>query len=159
MIVTRKVLNLDKYLPALLTQISNKWSRGSSRIYLQKFNVGINEWAVMSMLAIEPEITANRVCSVIGMDKALAGRSLRELESKKLVLVKPNASDGRSKVLSLTREGYKLHDRIIDVALDRERQAVSSLSPKDIETLISLLNTLRKNVVRMQSQSLTERSL
>jgi DNA-binding MarR family transcriptional regulator len=107
---------------------------------------------VMSMLAVEPGITPNRVCSVIGMDKALVGRSLKSLDDKGLVSVKPNGADGRSKILTLTREGDKLHDKIIQVALSREQQAVASLSSKEVELLISLLNKVRKDVVRMQTQ-------
>lgn len=145
-------MNLDEYLPALLTQISNKWSRGSSRIYIKKFGVGINEWAVMSMLAVEPRITANRISSVIGMDKAAVGRSLRDLEAKGLVSLEPNAADGRSKLITLTAAGYKMHDAIIKIALARERRALASLKPHEVSALIALLNKVRSNVVEMQKE-------
>ncbi len=151
--VSRTVLNLDEYLPALLTQISNKWSRGSSRIYIRKFGVGINEWAVMSMLAVEPRITANRISSVIGMDKAAVGRSLKELEAKALVTLEPNSSDGRSKFITLTPAGYRMHDAIIKVALARERRALANLKPNEIRTLIELLNKVRSSVVEMQKEA------
>ena len=145
----RLVLNLDRYLPALLTQISNKWSRSSSRILLKRFGVGINEWRVMSLLAVEPRITAQRIAAVIGTDKAAVARSIQALADGGLATLEPNAADGRSRLVRLTAQGEALHDEIIQFALEREQRALASLSPSQVETLIQLLNAVRSNVAEM----------
>src|ERR1700743_3658966 len=77
-----RLLDVDSYVPFFLTVISNKLSRGASRLYLQRFGVGVVEWRVMAMLAIYPGSTAKRVCEVMGLDKAPASRTLRTLHGR-----------------------------------------------------------------------------
>lgn len=134
----RPVLDLDRYVPFFLTAISNKWSRSASRLYLREFGVGIIDWRVMSMLAVEPDITANRVSQVIGMDKAAVSRSLHALEGRGLV----TGDAERRRRVRLTPEGRAVHDRIIQVALDRERRLLADLSEPEVELLIGLLRRL-----------------
>ena len=47
---------LDSYTPAYLTFLANKLYGGASAIYRRRFGVGIVEWRIMSLLAIEPWI-------------------------------------------------------------------------------------------------------
>lgn len=81
MVHKRTILDLERYVPALLTFVSNKLAKGASATYLRMFDVGVTEWRVISMLAVEPNITANRICQVIGFDKALVSRSLQFLKN------------------------------------------------------------------------------
>jgi DNA-binding MarR family transcriptional regulator len=136
------VLNLDRYVPGLLTFLANKLSRGASAIYRREFDVGINDWRVMSQLALEPGIPASRICAVVGLDKAVVSRSLAVLEQHGLVV----GADTRRRLMSLTPAGRTLHDRIILVALERERRLVECLSATERETLIDLLGRLHRRL-------------
>ena len=51
-------LDLENYVPAFLTWIANKLSSSASLIYRRRFGVGIVEWRIMALLAVEPWITA-----------------------------------------------------------------------------------------------------
>lgn len=146
----RRILDLDAYVPSYLTQLGNKWARSSSHLYTRKFAVGINEWRVMTMAAIEPGLTANRMCAIVGMDKAAIGRSIQALKAKGLVDLAPNENDGRSWLVSLTNEGWAMYDRILEVALAREQELVGDLSRDELRLLISLLDRLRKNLNNMR---------
>jgi DNA-binding MarR family transcriptional regulator len=148
--LSRRVLDLDRYIPAALTQLGNKWARGSSQIYLTRFGIGINEWRVLSLLAIESETTANRICAVIGMDKAAVGRSLEVLKKGGYASFKSNNKDGRSKLVAPTKSGLALHDKIIKIAFKREKLLLKNFSEAEIETLIALLNRMRTNIVQLQ---------
>ena len=75
-------LDLENYVPAFLTWIANKLSSSASLIYRRRFGVGIVEWRIMALLAVEPWITAGRICEVIGLDKAGVSRSVRFLLDK-----------------------------------------------------------------------------
>jgi DNA-binding MarR family transcriptional regulator len=133
------VLNLSRYATYYLHAISNKLTSGASRLYLRHFDVGIIEWRVVGMLAVEPGITANRVSHTIGFDKAAISRAIRALEAKGCVRVVDVPGDARQKSLRLTSEGYRLHDRILEVALERERRLLSDLMPQEVDTLLDLL--------------------
>lgn len=146
----RRILDLDTYVPSYLTQLGNKWARGSSHLYMRRFGVGINEWRVMTMAAIEPGLTANRMCSIVGMDKAAIGRSIQGLKAKGLVRLEPNEKDGRSWFVSLTPDGWTMYDRILEVALGREKELVAGFSRDELALLISMLDRLRKNLTGMR---------
>ncbi len=135
----REVLNLAHYVTYFFTVLANKLSSGASRLYLKRFGIGIIEWRVMAMVAIEPDIAPARITQIIGLDKASVSRESRRLEEKGYLAVAEDPSNQRRKLLSLTPLGYELHDRIIQVALERERRLLSDLSPDEVETLVDLL--------------------
>src|SRR3954453_18522185 len=91
-----QVLDLDRYVPALGTFIANKLSRSATVLYQKRFGVNVTEWRILSLLAIEPAISAARICHVIGFDKGPVSRTLAVMEEHGLVTIKPDAHDGRT---------------------------------------------------------------
>lgn len=134
-----EVLDLDRYIPFLVSAIGNKWSRSSSKIYRETFGVGVTEWRVMAMLAIEPRITAYRICQVIGLDKAAASRALQTMERDGYVLSTQDDPSISRKLVELTETGWEMHARIIRMAHDREAILVSDLASEEVEKLANLL--------------------
>jgi DNA-binding MarR family transcriptional regulator len=140
--MNRSTMDLWRYIPALLTFASNRLSHGASETYRRLFGVGISEWRVISWLASEPDIAAARICQVIGFDKALASRVVKKLSEQGIVSVSPDASHGGRSLLRLTKEGEKLHDKVLAVQRVREQILHEAFTPEEIETLISLLRRL-----------------
>ena len=140
------VLDLTGYVPALLTFVCNKLSRSGSALYRRHFGVGIVEWRILAMLAVEPSIPAARVCQVIGLDKGPVSRSLAFMERRGLVAIRADEADTRRRLATLTPAGRALHDRIIVVALERERRLLSCLTPEQRAALVELLNLLHDNL-------------
>ncbi len=139
------VLNLPRYFPAAITNLSNKLSRGASALYRKHFGVGIIEWRVMSQLAIEPGVTASRICAVIGLNKAAVSRSVAFMHARGLVRSRASR-DGRQQLLALTASGRALHDRIIAIALERERRLLATLTDEERELLLGLLHRVQENL-------------
>lgn len=127
----RDVLDLGGYVPYFLTAISNTWSRSSSRLYLHRFGVGVTEWRVISQLAIEPEITAQRICEVIQLDKGAVSRSVATLVAAGHVREQADPRDARRQLLVLTESGYALHDRLIALATAREALLLADFSAEE----------------------------
>lgn len=141
-----QVVDLDRYVPAFLTWIANKLSRGASQHYLNVFDVGIETWRCMVLLAVEGRISAQRVSKVIGMDKGTVSRCFKSMQARGLITLSLDDADGRLRLATLTRKGRDLHDQIIGVALERERAFLSVLTPEEHETLIALLKRLHENL-------------
>ena len=59
------LLDLDRYVPALVTFIDNKLSNGATAVYQRNFGINVTEWRIMTQLALEPGIPASRICQVI----------------------------------------------------------------------------------------------
>lgn len=144
-------VNLDRYVPAFLTWIANKLSRGASQQYLSAFGVGIETWRCLVLLAIEGSISAQRVSRIIGMDKSSVSRCFKSMQARGLITLRLDAADGRLRIATLTEEGRALHDRILDLALERERVFLSVLDEAERETLIALLKRLHDNLPAVEA--------
>ena len=141
-----EVLDLDRYVPALITFIANKLSRSATVLYQKRFGVNVTEWRILALLAIEPAISAARICHVIGYDKGPVSRTLAVMESSGLVTIRTDKNDGRTHAISLTPKGQSTHDRVIALALERERRLLSCLSKDERDVLINLLVRIHGNL-------------
>src|ERR1700754_3809256 len=79
------VLDLDRYVPALITFIANKLSRSATVLYKKRFGVNVPQWRTLALLAMEPAISAARICYVTGFDKGPVSRTLAMMEESGLV--------------------------------------------------------------------------
>ncbi|MBT3701655.1 MAG: winged helix-turn-helix transcriptional regulator [Alphaproteobacteria bacterium] len=145
----RAVVDPGSYIPYFFAAINNALSRGASRLYLQAFDIGIAEWRVISMLAIEPRIPAQRICEVISLDKAATSRSLSRLRELGYLEFKASDRDNRRKIWWLNARGYGLHDKILAVALERERNLIQGVEPDDLEVFLKVMRMMRQNVDRL----------
>ncbi len=139
-------LDLERYVPGLLTFLANKLSRGANAVYQNSFGVNVTEWRIMSLLAIEPGIAASRICQVIGYDKGPVSRTLEMMRKRDLIMMDDDPRDARRHKIALTEQGLVLHDAMIRVALDRESRLLSCLNASERAQLITLLNALHSNL-------------
>jgi DNA-binding MarR family transcriptional regulator len=148
-----KGLDLDNYVPAFLTFLANKLSSGASVIYRQRFGIGITDWRVMALLAVEPWSPAGRICEVIGLDKAAVSRSVRDMAALGLVETQVQECDQRRQFVALTRKGLAMHDAVVDIALERERLLVGEFSEEERRLLVSLLNRMHARLPIVNASS------
>lgn len=144
-------IDIDSYVPFHINSISNKLTHGASRLYTREFGVGVIEWRILGYLAVHDGASANMICQRLGIDKAAASRSLRLLEEKGLMTTSP--VNGRQRALSLTEAGHAMHDRILPVALRRERTLLRELSDDERATLIALLRKVSVGLAELEAEA------
>lgn len=120
--------------------VNNKLTSGASDLYLRCFGMGINEWRILSVLSNTPGSGTAHICETVGMHKAVASRSLRELEAKAMIRIE--RVDGQ-RVMVLTPAGQEMHDALAAVALERERLLMSAFTAEEQGTLRDFLRRLR----------------
>lgn len=147
----RDVVDITTYIPYFLTSVNNALSRGASQLYLERFGVGIVEWRVVSMLANEPRIPASRACEVIALDKGATSRALTRLLEQGYLEFEASEGDPRKKIWWLNEKGYRLHDDILALALERERQLIRDIDPDELEVFLEVMRRMRRNVDRLRS--------
>ena len=138
-------LDLDNYVPAYLTFLAGKLSRSASAAYRPKFGVGITDWRIMALLATEPWISPGRICDVIGLNKAAVSRSVASMKSSGIVEV--IREDQSRQLIALTCKGLNLHNRIVKVSLERERNLLKNFSVFERKMLISFLWRMHAQVI------------
>lgn len=140
------VIDIRNYAPFLINVVSNAWQRKTSAIYRERFGLGISEWRVISMLNIEPGITANRICEVINMDKAAASRALGNLNRGGYLEFEESATDARKRFWRLSEKGLRTHDAIIAIALDCEAEMLDGVAPEDLEVFLRVMRRMQRNL-------------
>jgi DNA-binding MarR family transcriptional regulator len=138
--MSKPVINHGRYVPALINFLANKLASGASSAYRREFGVGVTEWRILSKLASEDACTAQQICQYFDLDKGLVSRTLKSLADNGSVTVADHGDNRR--IIMLTKSGRALHDRIIELALDREAVLFECLKPDEVEILIDLLRRL-----------------
>jgi DNA-binding MarR family transcriptional regulator len=139
--MAKPVINHERYVPALINFLSNKLATGASSAYRREFGVGVTEWRVLSLLAGEDACSAQQISGYFDLDKGLVSRTIKSLANNGSVTVSDQAGDNR-RAVSLTKAGRALHDRIIELALDREHVLLGCLDPGEVDVLIDMLRRL-----------------
>lgn len=144
-----KALDLENYAVAYLTWIANKVSNSASVLYRKQFGVGVTDWRIMALLAVEPWIPAGRISEVIGFDKAVISRSLAFMQERGLVETRFRDNNFRRQFIALTAAGLELHDRIVDVAREREEFLLADFSEQERRTAIRLLAKIHARATQL----------
>lgn len=139
-------LDFESYIPAYFTYLAGKLSASASALYRPRFGVGITDWRIMAMLASQPWIGAAHICAVTGLDKAAVSRSVRMLRKTGLIDVRADETDQRRQAIALTRKGVALHDKIVQLAIERERKLTEGFTAAERRTLLDFLLRLQAQV-------------
>lgn len=140
------ILDIDRYAPFLLNAVSNAWVRKTAPIYRRDFDLGISDWRVLSMLNIEPEITANRICEALRLDKAAVSRSLKVLSERGLIDYEASSTDPRRRKWWLTEAGQEMHATLLEIALAHEERMRGSVSEEDFEAYLRVMHMMLRNI-------------
>ncbi len=130
---------LADFLPYQMSVTTNAVSDLIAGEYRARYGLKIPEWRVMAVLGDAGAKTQRELVQGTRMDKVAVNRACKVLEDRGLAARSPNARDGRSHHLELTRAGQKMHSEIMPHALEMERHLLSSLSPAERQQFALLL--------------------
>ena len=136
-------LRLDAYLPYRLSVASNAVSGLIARAYQDRFGLSVPQWRLICVLAEDGGLTQGQIVARTVMDKVTVSRAAQGLLGRHLVTRTAHHADGRSHVLSLSREGERLYAEIAPMAIAYERALIDGLSAEEVETLERLLLRLQ----------------
>eukprot|EP00903_Cladosiphon_okamuranus_P001415 g1413.t1 len=126
--VSQPVLQLRHFLPYRLNHLAETVSRSFSKIYADKYGIGIPEWRVLAMLGEHREMTARDVSQATSMHKTKVSRAVAALEKRGLILRVKNPEDQREQTLQLSSEGVAVYEDIVPRALAYSRQLEDALT-------------------------------
>ncbi|MEC7763757.1 MAG: MarR family winged helix-turn-helix transcriptional regulator [Pseudomonadota bacterium] len=140
------ILDIRNYAPFLMNAVSNGWQRRTSPIYRQTFDISILDWRVIAMLNIEPDISGQRICEVVRLDKAAVSRSLNFLAERGYVEYSANESDPRRRAWRLTAAGLEVHDKCLEIALENEEALFKDVAPENLEVFLRVMRQILRNL-------------
>jgi DNA-binding MarR family transcriptional regulator len=132
---------LDEQVGFILRQV---WQRHSS---IFSRDIGINltptQWAALSKLAESGPCSQNQLGRLTAMDVATIKGVIDRLTARGLTETSQDPEDGRRLLVSLTRAGQQLAEKLAPNALAITRETLAPLDAKEREMLMALLNKLR----------------
>lgn len=151
--VVASTLSPERSPAMLLSHASNHFSEAASKYFKTHFELGAVDWRLLFMFAREPGATAARASKVIGIDKAAVSRSLQRLEADGLVLAGELHANGRSRGWTLTKRGRQLHQRVLRVALSRQKQMLAGFDAAEVQDFCAYLLRFFHNLERIQDDA------
>jgi len=126
-------LKLEQFLPYQLNVVSSLVSQALSRVYAQRYGIGVPEWRVLVTLGQHPMMTAKAIGAHTHMHKTKVSRAVAILEKRRLLGRRANREDKREAFLSLTAAGRNIYEELAPHALDFAARLTEILTPADRE--------------------------
>jgi DNA-binding MarR family transcriptional regulator len=124
-------LKLDTFLPYRLNVVASLVSLALSRIYVERYGMGVPEWRILVTLGEFEVMTAKAIGQHSHMHKTKVSRAVSALERRKLVVRRENRADRREAFLSLTPAGRAIYHELAPGALDFADRLIESIDPGD----------------------------
>ena len=147
---SKRTIDFERGIPFLVSVLGNKLSALASHNVREDLGIGLMEWRILALLAVEMEATPARIGQVSGVDKSVVSRAATSLEQRGLITVTPDPAASRQTRLALTAQGVEMHDRGVAVSFDRNEQLLEGFTPEERERLTELLRRAIANVLKME---------
>ncbi len=138
----RQTLSHSRSPLVLLGMANNRYVRDSSRVFQDRFSIGVMDWRMLVTLTRKPEISVTASSRIIGIDKGAVSRALGRLEARGLAM----ADGSKQRKWRLTPEGEALHDEMLAVSMDLHRTILKGFSESDVTGLNRLLQRIIDNL-------------
>ena len=145
-----KSVDFERGIPFLVAALGNKLSDIASRGVRKDLGIGLMEWRILALLAVETEATPARIGRVAGVDKSVVSRAAASLEQQGLVTIVAGPSGSRQTRLVLAPKGLEMHERGIHIAVERNEALLHGFTPEERDQLAELLRRATANLPRME---------
>jgi len=129
-----------------LAVVAREISNSLARKYAAEFGISIPEWRVIAHLAEVERCSSGDICARTAMDKAKVNRAVTRLVAAGMVVAQTSSEDRRLNVLTLSRRGRSVYERIVPLALDHEKFLTDALSAAERASLLGILDKLHQRV-------------
>lgn len=125
------LLKLEEFLPYRLNVVASLVSQALSRIYAERYSIGVPEWRVLVTLGQIGMMTGKAIGAHSHMHKTKVSRAVALLEKRKLVTRRANRADLRESFLALTPAGRAMYEDLAPIALDFTQRLSEVIEPAD----------------------------
>ena len=135
-------LAFDDYPAALLMRAALTVQAAYTSTHAREHGLTVPEWRILGRLHESAPMQLAELCRVSMFDKAYAGRVLRQLQARGLVLMQPDASHGRRQIVDITKKGRELQRLIAPAARRNQMRLLEVLQPNERDVLYRALRKL-----------------
>jgi DNA-binding MarR family transcriptional regulator len=142
--------DLEDFLPYRLSVATNRVSRLFAKQYSAKFGLTIPEWRVLAVVGRFGTLSPSAVGEYSAMDKVKVSRAAATLVARGLLKQSPDPTDGRGRLLRLTRKGITVHGGVVPLARGLEATLSHGLTRPEWVALNKALTKLNAHVMTIE---------
>jgi DNA-binding MarR family transcriptional regulator len=124
-------LKLEEFLPYRLNVVASLVSQALSRIYAERYGIGVPEWRVLVTLGQYNMMTGKAIGAHSHMHKTKVSRAVALLEKRKLLTRRANRADLRESFLTLTPAGRAMYEDLAPIALQFTKRLSEAIDAAD----------------------------
>src|ERR1700704_6089675 len=124
-------LKLEEFLPYRLNVVASLVSQALSRIYVDRYGIGVPEWRILVTLGQFETMTAKAIGAHSHMHKTKVSRAVGALARRKLIVRRETRPAGGEPSLSLTPAGRAIYHDLAPGALEFARRLFETIDPAD----------------------------
>ena len=124
-------LRLEEFLPYRLNVLASLASQALSRVYAERYDIGVPEWRILVTLGQFRVMTGKAIGTHTHMHKTKVSRAVAELERRKFLTRRVNNADLRESFLSLTPAGRAIYEELAPGALEFAQKLAEVIDPGD----------------------------
>ncbi len=137
---------LEDFLPFRLSVAASSVARLLARRLTDAYGISIAEWRVLSMVGRYGTLSPSVVGERTAMDKVKVSRAAASLVARGMIKQTQDPTDGRGRLLRLTRKGANVHSGSIPLARSLESELANGLSRSEWAALQKALARLGAHV-------------
>jgi DNA-binding MarR family transcriptional regulator len=145
-------LKLEEFLPYRLNVVASLVSQALSRLYAERYRIGVPEWRVLVTLGQYQAMTGKAIGAHSHMHKTKVSRAVALLEKRKLVTRRANRADLRESFLSLTPAGRAIYEDLAPIALDFARKLSEVVDPADWAAFERAIDRLTERSAKLSAE-------
>jgi DNA-binding MarR family transcriptional regulator len=148
---SKPVLKLSQFLPYQLNHLAETVSRSFSKIYADKYGIGIPEWRVIATLGEYQSMTARDISKATSMHKTKVSRAVAALEKRDFIERDVNPEDQREQSLKLSTNGSQMYEELVPQALAYSEKLQNALTADQKVILADMFERLHKAATEHQN--------
>jgi DNA-binding MarR family transcriptional regulator len=145
-------LKLEEFLPYRLNVLASLVSQALSRIYADRYGIGVPEWRVLCTLGQYGTMTGKAIGAHSHMHKTKVSRAVALLERRKLVTRRANRADLRESFLALTAAGRAMYDDLAPIALEFSKRLSEVVEPADRAAFERAIHRLTERSAKLAAE-------
>ncbi|MGE0737353.1 MAG: MarR family winged helix-turn-helix transcriptional regulator [Alphaproteobacteria bacterium] len=123
--------SFNRWLPYQCSLVTSFVSRRMFDYYNREFGISVTDWRMLAVLNANQPSSAGALARRSGMDAVQTTRAIASLLKQKLVRRESDRRDRRRAVLTLTRAGLRVVEKVAPMALALEADLLAKLTASE----------------------------
>ncbi len=137
-------MNRQRKITRLISLASRQQMTVFNR-YLADCGIGGGSYVFLVQIVENPGITQTGLSRLISLDKATAGKALRQLEKAGLITRRPDTKDRRQALLEVTEAGHDGYRKILAFSEIYRQALFQGIAPEQQQQLEDILRRITAN--------------